>query len=131
MICETVLFGMACFLYPTAFLSILVDVRLDVKRRRGITALPEEVDDEISELTQKIGRGHGSHGTHGGHGGHGNKGKKGKTPLNKTVKKTEQSENLKEDDSELDDYSADALTKKNSNKVFHLKIKKVKRGRMI
>lgn len=47
LICEIVLFGMACFLYPTAFLSILVDVRLDVKRRRGTTALPEEVDDDI------------------------------------------------------------------------------------
>ena len=50
------------------------------------------------------------------------------SPLNKKIKKPEHSD----DDDELDDYSANSLTgKKDKKEVLHLKIKKVKRGRMI
>lgn len=46
------------------------------------------------------------------------------------MKRTEISEDIKENESDLDDYCVTILNKK-TNKVPQLKIKKVRRGRII
>lgn len=88
-----------------------MDLKENLRRKCKPSDEADE-DAEEDEATQKIGRGEAI------------------SPLNKKVKKTEHSEDIKEDDSEIDDYSAASMTKK-PTKVFHLKIKKVKRGRII